>query len=392
MSGPSPEHSDIRLLDLAGQRRRLGSRIEDAMARVVEHGQFIMGPEVTELEEQLASYCGCAEAITCSSGTDALVLVLLARGVGPGQAVFVPSFTFAATAGAVAVLGATPVFVDITPGDLDMDPVSLEEAISAATASGLSPVGVIAVDLFGQPADYDALGEIARAHDLWMLADAAQSFGATLDGRRVGTCADATATSFFPTKPLGGYGDGGAIMTDDAELAQKLRFLRVHGLGPDGRSVHVGINGRLDTLQAAVLTEKLSVFPEELSARQRIAERYSIELKGVVELPAQRSGTTSAWAQYTVQVDDRDRVAADMRAEGVPTAVYYPEALHRHPAYRSCPVAPNGLPVSERASSRVLSLPLQPYLTEEEQTRVIAAVRRSVGTGTPAHDRSANGG
>ena len=372
------EPSEIRLLDLGSQRRRLAGRIEDAIARVVDHGQFIMGPEVTELEEQLASYCGCAQVITCSSGTDAILLVLLARGVGPGQAVLVPSFTFAATAGAVAVLGATPVFVDVTPGDLTMDPVSLEAAISAATAAGLRPVGVVAVDLFGQPADYHALDPIAKAHDLWVLADAAQSFGATLHGRRVGTCADATATSFFPTKPLGGYGDGGAIMTDDDEMAEKIRLLRVHGLDAAGRSLHVGINGRLDTLQAAVVTQKLGVFPEELTARQRIAERYSTELSGVVELPLQRSGATSAWAQYTVQVDERDRVAAEMRSDGVPSAVYYPKALHFHPAYRSCPVTPTGLPVSERAASRVLSLPLQPYLTSDEQSRVIAAVRRSV--------------
>lgn len=372
----------IAPLDLVAQRQRLAGRVEQAIARVIGHGQFIMGPEVTELEDQLAGYCGARAAVTCASGTDALVLVLMAWGVGPGDAVLVPSFTFAATAEAVALVGATPVFVDIDSADFNVDVASVEGAVRAVeTDTDLRPAAVIAVDLFGQPADYAALEKVATGHGLRLLADAAQSFGGRLGDRQVGTFGDATATSFFPTKPLACYGDGGAIFTDDEDLADTLRLLRVHGQDRHRRCVHVGINGRLDTIQAAVLLEKLAIFDEELSARARVAEAYSAALDDVVEVPRRRVDATSAWAQYTVQVDDRDGLVAALASAGISAAVYYRHPLHDHPAYRAFPVAPGGLPVSERAAGRVISLPLHPYLQEEDQTRVIATVRRAVGGG-----------
>lgn len=368
----------IALLDLQAQRRRLDGRIERAIARVVEHGQFILGPEVVELERRLARECGSKEAITCASGTDALLLFLLAKGVGPGQAVFVPSFTFASTAEVVVLLGATPYFVDVGSEDFTIDVGSLEEAMDAAASSPLTPAGIIAVDLFGQPADYATIEAVAEARDAWVLADAAQSFGASVGGRRVGTFGDATATSFYPAKPLGCYGDGGAVLTDDPVMAATLRSLRVHG-DDDGRpGARIGITGRLDTIQAAVLIEKLSVLEEELETRRMLAARYSEGLSAVVEVPSVRPGVESAWAEYTIRVPARDAVTARLREMGVPSAVYYPEPLHRQPAYRGFPTAPGGLATSERLARQVLSLPLHPYLTPAQQEAVIAAVRAAV--------------
>lgn len=373
-----PTDVAVRALDLGAQRQRLGGRVEEAVARVLDHGQFILGPEVFELEERLAEFCGCKEVISCSSGTDALLLSLMAQGVGPGQAVFVPGFTFAATAGAVALAGATPVLVDVDDCDFNLSSVSLAEAVGVSRAHGLIPTGVIAVDLFGQPANYPAITEVAAANQLWVLADAAQSFGARSMNGAVGTMAGSTATSFFPSKPLGGYGDGGAVFTDDAALAATMRQLRVHGLDLDGTSTRVGINGRLDTIQAAVLIEKLEIFPEEVRARQRIAATYSEELVDLVQVPLVREGSTSVWAQYTVQVDHRDEVASRLRARGISSTIYYPKALHHHPAYGNSPVAPNGLTASERVAARVLSLPLHPYLTEDEVARTVREVRDAV--------------
>ena len=295
------EPIEIPLVDLAAQRRRLGADIEVAMAAVLEHGQFILGPEVAQLEEALARRCGVAHAVGCSSGTDALLLALLAWGVGPGQAVFVPTFSFVATAEVVAFLGATPVFVDIEAATFNLDPTGLAAAVGSARNLGLRPAGVIAVDLFGQPADYTAIRAVAADEGMWVLADAAQSLGATSDGRSVGSLADATATSFFPAKPLGCYGDGGAVFTDDARLADQLRSLRVHGKGEDKYdNVRIGTNSRLDTLQAAVLLAKLPFFDDELDRRQRVADRYAEGLAGVVGTPTVVPGATSAWANYTV--------------------------------------------------------------------------------------------
>jgi len=366
---------NIPFVDLQAQRRRIGARMEEAILRVVDHGRFILGPEVAELETRLAQFCGARHCVSCASGTDALGLVLMAWGLRPGDAVFVPAFTFVSTAEVVAWLGATPVFVDVLPDTFNMDPASLEAAVEGAKAMRLRPSAVIPVDLFGQPADYRRILPVAEHYGLKVLADAAQSFGATLDGRRVGIFGDATATSFFPAKPLGCYGDGGAVFTDDDELAALLRSLRVHGKGADKYdNVRVGINGRLDTIQAAVLLEKLTIFPEEIEARQRVAARYGDLLQGAVTVPMLTDGATSVWAQYTVRSMTRDALQVRCKEEGVPAVIYYPAPLSRQTGYRRFPVAPGGAPVSEALSREVLSLPMHPYLDEGVQDRVVRAV------------------
>ncbi|MBV9411682.1 MAG: DegT/DnrJ/EryC1/StrS family aminotransferase [Acidimicrobiia bacterium] len=367
------------LIDLQAQRRRLGDRVDKAIAAVLEHGQFIMGPEVAELEERLAEFCGVRHAIGCSSGTDALVLALMAWDVGPGDAVVVPSFTFAATAEAVALLRATPVFADSLPGTYNLDPASTAAALDRAREADLNPVGIIAVDLFGQPADYTAIGEIARANDVWVLGDAAQSFGATFSGTRAGALGDMAATSFFPAKPLGCYGDGGAGFTDDDGLATLVRSLRVHGTGTDKYDdVRVGINGRLDTIQAAVLLQKLDIFPDELAARQVVADRYRKGLPEGIGLPEVIPETMSAWAQYTVTVPNRDAVAARLRDQGIQTAVYYRSPLHQQPAYEDALSVEDDL-LADTLAASVLSVPMHPYLSADAQDTVIQAVNDAVG-------------
>ena len=356
------------------------------MRRVLEHGRFIMGPEVGELEERLAAFCGARHAIACANGTDALALGLMAKGVGPGDAVLVPAFTFVASAEVVPWLGATPVFVDVLPDTFNLDPAAIGRGVAAAGAAGLAPRGVVAVDLFGQPADYDAIEAACARHGLWLIADAAQSFGAAYKGRRAGSIGEVAATSFFPSKPLGCYGDGGAVFTDDDGLAAVMRSLRVHGQGVDKYdNVRIGMNARLDTLQAAILLEKLEVFPDEIAARGRIAARYDAALGGAVRVPAVIEGADPVWAQYTVVLGTdrgrRDAVAAALAAEGVPTAVYYGNPLHRQRAYRRYPVAgDDGLPVSEALAAGVLSLPMHPYLEPEVQDfvveRLLAALHR----------------
>ncbi len=338
-----------------------------------------MGPEIAELEQKLADYCGVREVISCSSGTDALWLPLLARSVGPDDAVFLPSFTFTATAEAVALTGATPVFVDVQEHDFNVDPDSLVAAIADIDAKGeLTPRGIISVDLFGQPADYPALRTVADRHDLWLLDDAAQSFGATHDGKKVGSLADVTATSFFPAKPLGCYGDGGAIFTDDADLAEIMRSIRVHGRGTGKYdNVRIGTNARLDTMQAAILLQKLSIFDDELTARDRVARRYRDGLADVVRVPVVRNEATTAWAQYVIMTENRDRVQEALRRDGIPTQIYYPKPLHAQTAYGDYPIVPGGLPVSERLTKLVLALPMHPYLDEPTQDRIIAGVREA---------------
>jgi dTDP-4-amino-4,6-dideoxygalactose transaminase len=371
----------LPFIDLAAQRQRLGAAVEQAILRVVDHCGFIMGPEVARLEADLAAFCGAKQVISCANGTDALALVLMAKGVKPGQAILCPSFTFAATAEVVAWLGAVPVFVDCLADSFNMDPASLEQGIRTARQMGLAPVGVIPVDLFGQPAEYDAIEAICAKEGLWMLCDAAQSFGAAYRGRAMGTIGMATSTSFFPAKPLGCYGDGGAVFTDDAELAEVMRSLRVHGQGSDRYdNVRIGMNGRMDTIQAAVLIEKLKIFPDEIAARNRIAARYNDALGDVAIVPRIMDGNTSVWAQYTLRIPGADRasVAAALKAKGVPTAIYYPKPLHHQTAYRHFPVAGNGLPVCERLAGEVISLPMHPYLDEPTQDRVIAATREAL--------------
>lgn len=368
----------VRFVDLAAQQALIRDRVDAAIARVLDHGQYIMGPEVAELEKQLSAHCGAVHSIACSSGTDALAMVLMARNLRPGQAVFCPSFTFVATAEVVAWLGAHIWFVDVDAETFNMDPASLETAITAAREAGHEPVGVIPVDLFGIPADYDAVGKIASREGLWVLGDGAQSYGARYHNRRVGTLAMATATSFFPAKPLGAYGDGGAIFTDDAELAETLRSILFHGKGTSQYdNVRIGMTGRIDTMQAAILIEKLKIFDEEIEARNRIAARYSAQLDAHVTTPVVPNGLQSVWAQYTVKLPagaDRDAIQAQMKGEGVPTAVYYAKPLHKQDAYSHHGVAGDELPVTDMLSGCVLSLPMHPYLDEETQNRVTNAL------------------
>ncbi|WP_290809775.1 DegT/DnrJ/EryC1/StrS aminotransferase family protein [Ferrovibrio sp.] len=367
--------SRIDFIDLKAQRRRLGTRIEQAMARVVDHSGFILGPEVTELEKRLSAFCGARHTVTCANGTDALELVLMAEKIGPGDAVFVPAFTFVATAEVIPGTGATPYFVDVNEDDFCISPSSLEQAIAGAKAKGLKPRMVIPVDLFGQPADYDALLDIASKHDLVVLSDAAQSFGAELHGRKTGTFGKYTTTSFFPAKPLGCYGDGGAVFTDDDAQADLLRSLRFHGKGQDKYdNVRLGMNSRLDTLQAAILLEKLDIFADEIVARMRIAQRYNDLLRQTFSVPQLRQGATSVWAQYTLLLENRDAIAKACATEKIPTAIYYPIPLHLQQGYKQYPVVGNGLPVSEKLAQKVISLPMHPYLDEATQDRIVATI------------------
>jgi dTDP-4-amino-4,6-dideoxygalactose transaminase len=372
----------VLFIDIAAQRRRLGTSIDEAVTRVLTHCQFINGPEVTALEAALADYSGARHVVTCASGTDALLMVLMAKGVGRGDAVFCPSFTFCATGEAVALTGAVPVFVDVDEATFNMDVNSLKRGIATARKRGLTPKAVMPVDLFGQSADHDAIAMVADAEGLFVLDDAAQAFGASYKGRRLGTFGLATATSFFPAKPLGCYGDGGAIFTDDAALAETLRSIRVHGQGSDKYdNVRLGITGRLDTMQAAILLEKLKIFDDEIAARNRVAERYARGLGNVVSVPRLASGCTSIWAQYTIRLPegcDRDAFAAALKAQGVPTAIYYPKSMHQQTAYRDFPVADGGLPACERLSDDVISLPMHAYLDEPTQERIIRAVRSAL--------------
>lgn len=374
----------VPFIDIAAQRRRLGKSIDEAVARVLNHCQFINGPEVTALEAALAKFSGARHVVSCASGTDALLMVLMAKDVGPGDAVLCPSFTFCATGEAVALTGATPVFVDVDEATFNMDIASLKRGIATAKQRGLKPRAVIPVDLFGQCADHDAIGAIAEAEGLFVLDDAAQGFGASYKGRKLGTFGLATATSFFPAKPLGCFGDGGAIFTDDDGLAETLRSIRVHGQGADKYdNVRLGLTGRLDTMQAAVLIEKLRIFEDEIAARNEVAERYARGLGNLVTVPRLASGCTSVWAQYTIRLPkgtDRDGFAAALKAQGIPTAIYYTKSMHQQTAYRDFPVADGGLPVSEMLSDDVISLPMHAYLDEPTQARVIEAVRGALSS------------
>jgi len=372
----------IPFIDVAAHRQRLRAAIDQAVSRVLDHCQFINGPEVTQLEADLAAFTGAKHVVGVASGTDALLMVLMAKGLGPGDAVLCPSFTFCATGETVALTGATPVFVDVDEATFNIDAASLQRGIAAAKRLGLKPKAVIPVDLFGQSADHDAIATVAAAEGLFVLDDAAQGFGASYKGRRIGTFGLATATSFFPAKPLGCFGDGGAILTDDAGLAEALRSIRVHGQGSDKYdNVRLGLTARLDTMQAAILIEKLKIFDDEIAARDKVADRYAKGLADVVTVPKLADGCTSVWAQYTIRLPkgtDRDGFAGALKAQGLPTAIYYPKSMHQQSAYRHFPVADGGLPVSERLSADVISLPMHAYLDQPTQERVIAAVRGAV--------------
>ncbi|QDU86356.1 UDP-2-acetamido-2-deoxy-3-oxo-D-glucuronate aminotransferase [Planctomycetes bacterium Pla163] len=370
----------VPYVDLHAQRRRIAAGVDAAIARVLEHGGFVMGPEIEELEAELARRAGVAHCLTCASGTTALTIPLLARGIGPGDAVFVPSFTFTSTAEVVALRGATPVFVDVRRDTFDMDPQSLDVAIATARAAGLAPRCVIPVDLFGQPADYRGVRRVADAHGLWVLGDAAQSFGASQHGRPVGSLAEVSATSFYPSKPLGCYGDGGAVFTDDDELFERMRAVRVHGQGRDRDTlVSLGLTGRLDSIQAAVLLQKLTIFDDECDRRDEIAARYAERLSDVVDVPVLGPGNRSIWAQYTIRTERRDQVVERLDACCVPTAVFYRRPLHLQAPYAHFPSVAGGLPVTEALADEVVSLPLHPYLEADDQDRVVAGVRAAFG-------------
>ena len=370
----------VAFIDLQAQRRRLGEPLNQAIKAAVEGGQWMLGPQVAQFERALADFTGVKHAISCANGTDALILLLRAWDIGAGDAVFVPAFTFAATGEVVALVGATPVFVDVLPDTYNMDPASLEAAIAMVEQdTALKAKAVIPVDLFGQPADYRALAPVCARAGLKMLCDVAQGFGGTLDGKRAGAIGDAAATSFFPAKPLGCYGDGGACFTNDDAMKDLLLSIRMHGQGSDRyEHVRLGLNSRLDTIQAAILIEKLKIFPEEVEMRDAVAARYNTAFSGAnVVVPAVIAGARSVWAQYTLQVENRAQFQADLKEAGVPTAVYYPIPLSKQKAYAHYPGTPT--PVSETLAGKVVSLPMHPYLDEPTQDRIIAAVLKSTG-------------
>ncbi len=378
----------IPFIDLQAQRARLGQPLEDAILKVVRSGAYIMGPEIAQFEKALGEFGQAPFVLSCGSGTEALQLPLMAWGVGPGDAVFCPSFTFAATAEVMPLVGASPVFVDVLEDTYNLDPAKLDAAIAAVKAEGkLVPKAIIAVDLFGQPAAYPAISLVAKKHGLKLIADSAQGFGCTLNGHHPIHWADVATTSFFPAKPLGCYGDGGAVLSKDAAFHDLLVSLRVHGQAVKGDlegrtfehdprylNMRVGMNSRMDTIQAAVLLQKLTIFADEIEARNRVAARYAAGLSDVVRTPTVIEGGVSVWAQYTIETDDRDGLIAHLRGAEVPTAVYYPIPIHKQAPYAGYPT-PGGLPVTEAKAGKVMSLPMHPYLTEDHQDQVIAAIR-----------------
>lgn len=370
----------MQFIDLAAQRARMGDRLEQAVSKVLHEGRYILGPEVSEFENRIADYVGVKHAVGCANGTDALLIPLLAHEIGPGDAVFVPSFTFAATAEVVVLAGATPVFVEISPETYNLSPTHLEDAIEATIAEGqLTPKAIIPVDLFGTPADYPAIDALAIKHDLLVLSDAAQSIGGSANNRRCGSFGHVAATSFYPAKPLGCYGDGGAMFTDDDQLMEKLRSYAFHGMGESQYdNVRVGLNSRLDTIQAAILLEKLAIFDEELEARQAIVDYYSEHLRDHVRVPRVPEGLRSAWAQFAIETPHRDGLKAHLADNDIPSVIYYVKPLHRQPAYAHHPVGPGQMTVTETLPDTILCLPMHPYLSRSDQDRIIGTVREFI--------------
>lgn len=389
----------IPFVDLGAQQEAIRPELEANIHTVLHHGRFIMGPEVGQLEQRLEAFTRTRHCITCSSGTDALLMALMACGIGPGDAVFTSPFTFFATAEVIALLGATPVFVDIDPITFNLDPDKLESAVQGVLKSDASlyPLpqnqnssrpqqlrakAVIPVDLFGLPSDYDRINTIAGQHALWVIEDAAQSLGATYHGRQAGSLGHIGCTSFFPAKPLGGYGDGGAVFTDDQSLARDLQSIRVHGTGSDKYdNARIGINGRMDTLQAAVLLAKLDIFPQEIKRRQEAAERYSKLLKAGLQTPCVPPGLSSVWAQYALLArsgEHRQKLQQALQARNIPSAIYYPKPLHVQSAFTPLGYRPGDMPVSEDCAERIFSVPMHPYLREEEQNTVLECLREGM--------------
>ena len=368
----------IDFIDLKAQRQHIGKAMDDAILAAVHEGSYILGPQVKQFEAELAKFCGAKHAIGCANGTDAIALCLMALQLRPGDAVICPSFTFASTAEVVAWLGASPIFADIDEATYNLDPKGLEAALATAKQQGLKPRALIAVDLFGQAADYDPIEAFCKANDLVLISDSAQGFGANYKGRITGAIGDFATTSFFPAKPLGCYGDGGAILTDNDEYVSILRSLHVHGKGTDKYdNIRIGVNSRLDTVQAAVLLQKIAIYAQEIEKRQVVASRYETGLSDVAVTPKVMENCVSTWAQYTIRVPAAQRTAFmdGLKARGVPTAIYYPKPLHQQTAYKRFPVAGNGLPASERVSQEVVALPMHPYLDAATQDYIIEAAR-----------------
>jgi UDP-2-acetamido-2-deoxy-ribo-hexuluronate aminotransferase len=359
----------MQFIDLKQQYRKYQTEIDERIRRVLDHGNFIMGPEISELEKSLADYVGVPHAITCASGTDSLEIALRAFGIGPGDEVITVPFTWVSSAESIALVGAKPIFVDIDPLDYNLDVGKLPKAISPKTKA------IMPVSLFGQIPDMEAINRLAEEHRIPVLEDAAQSFGATRNGLK--SCAVSTigSTSFFPAKPLGCYGDGGALFTSDDGLAEKMRAIRAHGGIQRHQHPLLGMNGRFDTLQAAILIPKLAYFPDEVKARDRIGARYSALLKDVCETPKIRKGNTHVYAQYTIRLKNRDRLGEVLKGKGIPTAVYYPKCLHEQPVFSRLGYKWGDFPESEKASREVLSLPMHPFLTEKEQDFIVESLK-----------------
>ncbi|NGN40533.1 DegT/DnrJ/EryC1/StrS aminotransferase family protein [Mesorhizobium sp. CGMCC 1.15528] len=377
----------MQFIDLGAQRDRIRDRLDAAIHRVVDEGKYILGPQVTEFEQKLAAYVGVKNVVACANGTDALLLPLLASGIGPGDAVFVPSFTFAATAEVVALAKAEPVFIDVDAETYNIDIASLEAAIAMIKAEGrLKPRAIIPVDLFGLGANYAAIAEIAEREDLLVIEDAAQAIGGSIDGKMCGGFGKVASTSFYPAKPLGCYGDGGAMFTNDDEFAARLRSFAFHGKGETQYdNVHVGLNSRLDTLQAAILIEKLAILEDEMVARQKVAQRYRDGLHNVVKVAHVPQGHRSAWAQYAIETPHRDALKAHLQEKGIPSVIYYVKPLHQQVAYKDYPQAPSGLPVSEALPTRILCLPMHAYLSAEDQDRIISTISDFIASKSAQH-------
>jgi dTDP-4-amino-4,6-dideoxygalactose transaminase len=367
----------IPFIDLAAQQAHIRPQLDAAIARVLDHGQYILGPEVKEFESALAKFCGAKHVVACGNGTDALALPLMLMKIRPGDAIFVPSFTFTATAEVVGWLGATPYFVDVDPCTYNMCPASLRAAILECQKNNqFAPKGIIAVDLFGLPADFDEIDAVAEEFGLWLMMDSAQGFGARYKDRITGSMGRFATTSFFPAKPLGAYGDGGAIFTNDENDLEILHSLRVHGQGKDKYdNVRIGMNSRLDTIQAAILLEKLKIYEDEIEKRNIAAARYTAALKEIVTTPHVPDGYTSIWAQYTIAVPERAKLQEHLKSHGIPTMIYYPRPLHLQPAYARHPSVNGSLPHSEKIMHKVLSLPMHPYLEPAAQDKIIAAIQ-----------------
>jgi len=370
----------IQFIDLAAQQEQIISTVNKNIATVLSHGQYIMGPEVTQIEKNLSNFAKTKHCLSCSNGSDAILLALLALEIGPGDAVFIPSFTFAATAEMVAITGASPVFVDVLEDTFNMDPAHLSTTIAEIKSSSkLTPKAVMTVDLFGQIANYPDIAAITKSEKLTLIADAAQGFGATLNDTQAGHYADLVTTSFFPAKPLGCYGDGGAVFTNDDQLNDILISLRNHGQGLDRYdNVRIGINGRLDSIQAAILLPKLEIFPREIEQRNEIAQRYTAALKDDVITPIVLENSISTWAQYTIRTPKRDHIATQLREQNIPTAIYYARPLHVQTAYKDYPIGSGDLPITNKCAKDVISLPMHPYLKPKTQDKIIESIKKAL--------------